>query len=87
MPDGTWVLLFDALDGRVMRFTTYSDPNLHRNFPHYFRLLDGDGIVYYYGRSKTCDDQEAFAPLDWAKADSGCTSIEYCTGLGTWEEL
>lgn len=56
-------------------------------FPHKFRLFDDDGHLYYEGYSETCDDEAAFAPLDWAGPDSGCTRIDYQQPDGTWEML
>ena len=80
----TYVILFDALECRT-RTTTTSE--LLERYPHPFRLLDGDGTVCYYGRSHSCDDEAAFAPLDWAKADSGCTTVEYLDTYGDWIPL
>jgi hypothetical protein len=50
-----------------------------------FRLLDDDGIVYYHGLSDSCDDN-AFEPLDYYMAHSGCTEIQYKVN-GQWETL
>lgn len=80
----TYIIVFDALDCRTRTATT---PELLDQYPHPFRLLDGDGNVYYYGRSQTSDDEAAFAPLDWAKGDSGCTTVEYLDGYGDWTPL
>ena len=79
-----WVIIFDALFCRARAVTT---PEMIETYPHIFRLLDADGNIYYYGRSRTCDDYAAFAPLEWAKADSGCTTIEYMDSYGDWEPL
>ena len=62
-------------------------PELITQYPYPFRLLDGDGNICYYGRSRTCDDDAAFAPLDWAKHDSGCTTVEYQDSYGDWVAL
>ncbi len=46
---------------------------------HEFRLLDGDGEVYYQGVCEGLDDadgDQAFAPLDWAMNNDGCTTME-----------
>ena len=56
-------------------------------YPYSFRPLDGDGRVCYYGRSKTSDDDASCAPLDFAKTDSGCTSVEYLDAGGDWHPL
>lgn len=46
-----------------------------------FRLLDDDCNVYYYGKMPdediNGDETIAFAPLDWAMNDAGCTIMEY----------
>lgn len=42
-----------------------------------FRLLDDDGEVYFYGYSSSCDDEKAFAPLDYYGASYGCVEIQY----------
>ncbi|MEV4748989.1 hypothetical protein AB0K21_21645 [Streptosporangium sp. NPDC049248] len=57
-----------------------------------FRLRDGDGNLDYEGRIIVApeDDGSALllAPLDWAKEDSGSTSIEYLNEqTGEWQEL
>lgn len=81
---GHWVIIFDALICSARSVTT---PDMIEIYPHVFRLLDGDGKVNYYGRSRTCDDDAAFSPLEWAKADSGCTTIEYMDSWGDWVPL
>jgi hypothetical protein len=62
---------------------------LHENKPimKEFRLLDDDGIVYYHGESDTDDDDNAFEPLDYYEAHSGCTEIQYKDKSGKWETL
>lgn len=52
-----------------------------------FRLLDGDGEVYYEGISDDSDSEEAFAPLDdFGEGYAGCAEIQYCR-TGIWETL
>ncbi len=80
----SYIFIFDALDCCTRAATT---PELVKLYPHPFRLLDGDGRICYYGRSKSCDDEAAFAPLDFAKVDSGCTSVEYLDPFGEWTPL
>jgi len=54
---------------------------------HRFRLLDGDGELYYEGRSDDCDSQQAFAPLDdFGVGFAGCTEIRYLEH-GRWESV
>jgi hypothetical protein len=58
-----------------------------------FRLLDGDGQVYYLGRilegGPNSDDDAAFGPLtDFGMPDSGCVEIEYLNAAtGEWVAL
>ena len=59
----------------------------HEGMPHKFRCLDDDGEVYFYGYSSSCDDENAFDPLDFEGLGYGCTSIEYKNERGEWEEL
>lgn len=59
--------------------------------PYEFRLLDDDQMVYYSGRCDNpgnFDESEAFAPLDWAMDDAGCTEMQYRAGTDhAWETL
>ncbi|UBM12804.1 hypothetical protein [Cupriavidus metallidurans] len=61
------------------------------NWSDEFRLKDDDGAVYYEGRCNGLDDADqdnAFAPLDWAMNDAGCTTMEVRkVGSATWEVL
>ena len=42
-----------------------------------FRLYDGDGELLFRGRLwDDGSEEEAFAPLDWAQADSGATRLD-----------
>jgi hypothetical protein len=57
-----------------------------------FRLLDDDDEVYYEGVMDKegfddADESQAFAPLDWAMADAGCTEMQYREGNGAWTTL
>lgn len=53
--------------------------------PRPFRMLDGDGNIYYYGF--TFGDDDGFGPLDdFGQPNAGCTSIQYKIA-GKWEEL
>lgn len=52
-----------------------------------FRLMDGDGEVYYEGLSDDCDSQRAFAPLDdFGQGYAGCTEIFYFID-GVWRQI
>jgi hypothetical protein len=61
------------------------------DLPFEFRLLDDDGEEYYRGRCGDLDQapgDEAFAPLDWAMADAGCTEMQYRrVGHAVWKSL
>jgi hypothetical protein len=65
-----------------------------------FRMLDDDGIVYYYGRileeSECTEEYESgmfgqdsqLAPLDnFGSPNAGCIQIEYKNEDGKWEGL
>jgi hypothetical protein len=56
-----------------------------------FRLLDDDGECYYEGMCKDLDGQPeeaAFEPLDWARRNDGCTSMQYRRkGAAVWRTL
>lgn len=61
------------------------------DWPFEFRLKDDDGEVYYEGRCgdlDNADEEMAFAPLDWAMNDAGCTTMEYRrVGEKEWKQL
>ena len=43
-----------------------------------FRLLDDDGVIYYYGKYVGPDDESLFEPLDcFGMPSAGCTVIQY----------
>jgi hypothetical protein len=51
-----------------------------------FRMLDGDGEVYYGG--VIAGDYCGFEPLDdYGMPNAGATSIEYRDDAGQWKEL
>ena len=55
---------------------------------HKFRLLDNDGLIYAYGYSDSCDDENAFEPLDYYHNSYGVTEIQYKNKeTGEWETL
>lgn len=53
-----------------------------------FKLYDDDGELYYEGASRDLGEEEerAFAPLDWAMRNAGCTRLDYLKN-GKWETL
>tara|TARA_R110000803_G_scaffold10308_6_gene31713 strand:- start:6939 stop:7217 length:279 start_codon:yes stop_codon:yes gene_type:complete len=52
----------------------------------FFKLYDDDDTLYYSGYLHE-DEEDEFAPLDWAMADSGCTDIKYRGKDGKFEIL
>lgn len=51
-----------------------------------FKMFDDDKNLYFEGRIS--GDYEGFEPLDdFGMPDSGCTSIWYRQGDGSWEPL
>lgn len=59
--------------------------------PTEIRIKDDDGEVYYLGRTRDIGEAEsrAFAPLDWAMANAGATTLEH-RPMGSnnkWETL
>jgi len=49
-----------------------------------FRVLDGDGVVYYEGVSTAV---YSFRPLDEFGRGMGCTAIQYKETGGSWSTL
>jgi hypothetical protein len=80
-----WIITRDHIHTGRAGNGTYkgSDPAA---LPYEFRLLDGDGYLYYEGRSDDRDSEAAFAPLDWAEGYAGAVTIEYRRN-GKWEVL
>ena len=80
---------FPELGSSVGKHSRGWEPQMSKH-AHAFKLYDDDGELYYsglfYGDPST---EAAFAPLDWAMADSGCTSIKYKQKgkNGKWEVL
>jgi hypothetical protein len=67
---------------------TYRD---YQGGKHRYRLKDDDGNTMYIIESDIDPDEgtesQLFAPLDWAMADVGATSIEYKNKEGKYEYL
>jgi hypothetical protein len=84
-----WIISHDILEhGKKIdvRSRDY-DESVKDNLIHRFRLLDGDGEVYYEGLSDDCDSENAFAPLDdFGEDNAGCTEIQYHQ-RGIWVTL
>jgi hypothetical protein len=95
-PDYAWLVYHDHLDRR--RVSVYGPggvtdgqcKRLAAGEGTRFRLLDGDGILYFSGRLLgDAESEDGFGPLDdYGTPDSGCTTIQYLTpGTGKWETL
>jgi len=72
-----WKITRDCLEGKTVRIESRTwDEEKAKTVPLYrFRLLDDDGIHYYYGVSTS---DSSFAPLDgYGAPNDGCTLIEY----------
>ena len=54
-----------------------------------FRMLDADEEIYCAGVSSSCDDDNAFAPLDdYGDGALGCVEIQYLNPVnGEYETL
>jgi hypothetical protein len=95
-PDYAWLVYHDHLDHRRVSvygpggITDSQCKNLAAGEGTRFRLLDGDGILYYSGRLLgDAESEDGFGPLDdYGTPDSGCTTIQYLKpDTGKWETL
>jgi hypothetical protein len=95
-PAYAWLVDYDHLDHKPVRvlgprdITDGQEQALARGEGVRFRLLDGDGIVYYTGRFLgDAESEDGFGPLeDYGTPDSGCTGIQYRNpATGQWEAL
>ena len=67
-----WEITQDCLTGETISIKSRGHDG--RELPYRFRMLDGDGEVYFEGRSNDNDTEGLFAPLDdYGTPDSGCT--------------
>ena len=84
-----WTITKDFIDAGKKVGTSscnFNESNI-AEIKHRFRLLDGDGGIYYEGLSDNCESQSAFAPLDdFGRGYAGCTEIQYLT-KGAWRQL
>lgn len=86
-----FIITHDMLDARDVRLVVGYSNSRQRELEdsslaqiaalegaQFFRLKDDDGEVYYTGfYFGDVNSEDAFAPLDWAANEAGCTSIEY----------
>ncbi len=63
-----------------------ADEKFKHLLTEHFRLYDDDGELYYEGRCTSQMTEAAFAPLDWAMANAGCTDLQYLN-KGKWESM
>ncbi len=80
-----WVIEKDFLNDRTLDVSNMPID------PIAFRLLDGDGNVYFEGwvtKALVCKSEAevAFEPLDSFKFSHGCTSMQYLENE-EWKEL
>jgi Ca2+-binding EF-hand superfamily protein len=84
-----WTITNDLIDAGEkvgMSSCNFNEAEIAK-IKHRFRLLDGDGEIYYEGLSDNCESQRAFAPLDdFARGYAGCTEIHYLVN-GAWRQL
>lgn len=84
-----WIITHDILEhGKKIDIRSHDyDESLKESLIYRFRLLDGDGEIYYEGLSDDCDSENAFAPMDdFGEGNAGCTEIQYLQG-DVWEIL
>ncbi len=84
-----WTIKNDLIDAGMKVGTSSCKFSVTKiaEIKHRFRLLDGDGEIYYEGLSDNCDSQSAFAPLDdFGRGCAGSTEIHYFT-KGAWRQL
>jgi len=85
-----WIITQDLIaeegEESCVGFCSYNFPSDldPATLPYEFRLVDGDGGVYYHGRSS---DSSSFGPLDdFGTGWAGCTEIQYLEN-GHWQPL
>lgn len=82
-----WIITVDHLTplAEPMWFVRANMPpgftkQMAEELPFEFQLFDDDDELYFSGKCgdlDTADCDAAFAPLDWAMDDSGCTCMKY----------
>lgn len=86
-----WKVTRDYLDPKGTEYSRHGkEYRTYCGGKHKYRMKDDDGTVYFMIEADTPPDSDLearlFAPLDWAMAYAGCTTIEYKTAEG-WEYL
>jgi hypothetical protein len=90
-----WKITYDWLEKKKINKESWDfDEQVWNQLPQEekvkIKLYDDDDILYFDGIYNDLNESEekAFAPLDWAMNDSGCTSLKYkCPKDGTWKVL
>lgn len=80
-----WIITQDIINtvaGEKARLYRSSNYSSDIDLPFVFRLRDGDGEVYFYGKMNA----KEFDPLDALQPSYGMTTIEFKTENG-WEML
>jgi hypothetical protein len=79
-----WKITYDCLEQKQVNVLSYDYTEDKWNAipateKHSIKLVDDDGEVIYMGYSSSINgtEEEAFAPLDWAERDAGCTNLYY----------
>lgn len=79
-----WRITHDLIDEGKSLGVCSRDCTDSALLPHRFRLVDGDGNIYYEGLS---GDDSSFDPLDdFGAGNAGAAAIEYFE-KGTWRPL
>lgn len=82
------------MEPRTIKSRDFKDAEFQAQERVAIRLLSDDGDIGFSGEMTLHRLEEGyeggpedpFAPLDWAEADSGCTTLEYFQG-GKWHVL
>ncbi|MAG28119.1 hypothetical protein CMI47_21545 [Candidatus Pacearchaeota archaeon] len=81
-----WIITNDIIDkGKSNGLILTDGRGEKQRMEHRFRMLDGDGEVYFEG---LIDDDSNFAPLDVWGINYGCTSMQFWNyDTQQWDEL
>lgn len=78
-----WKITKDQLKDKFIHITSrdWNDERFEDNRSEFvkIKLYDDDHNLYYIGYTDGIDgdEEEAFAPLDWAAGYAGCTYMKY----------
>lgn len=87
-----WKVVRDFLDPKGTEYSRHGkEYREYQGGKHRYRLKDDDGESYFLIESDIDPNEgtesQLFAPLDWAMAYAGCTSIEYKDENGEYKYL